>query len=362
MIPSGTNVEVDHGIDASIPYHHPTSAVDGASYEDEDFTPHKAAARVRRQNHVDEETLSRAKMWDPVKDCSDPNTTQADLSGVLPCGHGSDKPMDSTIRNATSMDFHFYHGDHRYGQAQGDRQQSTNPGIRGVASMDLPLDPQSHTMVSEYQRRASVDSQIFQVSPSYDQFQRRPQQQSGYENISALNQHFRESFGQYGQQSLESITRGAALMGIQPRQSTYFNRHSQENGQLMDVESRMPASMASNEVARPQRSAPCGRSQVHTASLATSSNLSTQRNSDQLAHGTGHHHQQADGLQPQNPLVTTTMSQALCMARYGESLDQQSNYTEAVRVYERACTLFQEVIIRSCSLEERMECDTAVSQ
>ena len=50
------------------------------------------------------------------------------------------------------------------------------------------------------------------------------------------------------------------------------------------------------------------------------------------------------------------------MANNAERLDQQSNFKEAVRVYEQACSLLQEVITRSSSVEERMSYGHAVSQ
>lgn len=333
------------------------SPMDGASYEHEGLMHLLAAAGVQRQPHVDDEPSSKATMWDPVKDCSDTNTTQADLSGLLPDGHSSEQLTHSTARNLTSMDL-----DSRYDQSQGARQQSTNAGFREAASMGPPPYPRSLTMVSGYQDRASMGSQIWQMTPSYDQSRPRPQQQSGYENGSALNQHARGSLGQNGQRSLESIARGAAPLGIQPRLPNYLRLHSQENGQPMDMESRMPASMVSTEAARPQRSSPCRRTQVPTAALAKGSNPSTHSKPDQVGIATGHGTQQGNGSQHQSLLATTAMSQALSMGRYGESLDQQSNYTEATHVYERACVLLQEVILRSGSIEERMECNIAVSQ
>ena len=315
-----------------------------------------AAAGVQRQNHVDDEPSPKDTMWDPVKDCSDTNATQADLSGLLLDGHRSEQPTDSTARNLTPMDL-----DSRYDQGQDDRQQSTSSGFRGAASMGPPPYPRSHTMVSGYQDRVLMGSHIFQT-PSYDQSRPRPQQQSGYENGSALSQHARGSLGQNGQRSLESITRGATPLGIQPRLPSYLPLHSQENGRPMDMGSRIPASMVSNEAARPQRSSPCRRTQVPTASLATGSKPSTQRRSDHVGIATGHDPQRGNGPQHQSLSSTTAMSQALSLGRYGESLDQQSNYTEATHVYERACALLQEVILRSGSIEERMECNIAVSQ
>ena len=299
---SGTNVEVGQGMYAGMPHHH-------------------------------DERSSTAKMWDPVKDCSDPNTTPADPSGLFPDVHSSEQLMGSNARNVTSTDFYSLHGGHRYGQAQGARQLSTTSGIRGAASMGPPPFPLSRTMVFGPQGRALMGSQTFQRSPSYDQARRRPHH--GYEDTSALDRLANESLLQNRQRPLDSIPRGAALLVKRPRRPNYLNRQHQENEQPTTP--------------------------VHTASVSTGSNPSTQRRSDQLNIGTGHDPQQADSSQHQSLLTTTAMSQALGMGRYGESLEQQSNYADALRVYERACALLQEVIIRSPSFEERMECDLAVS-
>lgn len=299
---SGTNVEVGQGVYAGMQLHH-------------------------------DERSSRAKMWDPVKDCGDPNTTPVDLSALLPDGQ-----LSQQLR---------------------DRQQSTISGFGSTSPMGPPPRPQSHTMVLGHQGRASMGSQTFQGSHSYDQSRRRPHQLSGHEDVSALDRLVSVSLLQNRQRSLESIPRGAALLYTRPRRPNHLNRHSQENERLM--EPRMPVSMVSN-VTCPQRPSPYQKTQVDTAPLATGSEPSTQRRSDQITIVTGHDPQQADISQHQSLLTTTAMSQALSMGRHGESLDQQSNYKDAVRVYEHACALLQEVIIRSPSFEERMECDLAVSQ
>ena len=369
---SGSNIEFGQDRDARIPYHQPTSAMDGAPHGQEDFAPLRAAARVRRQDPVDDEASSRAKMWDPVKDCSDPNTLQADLPAALPGGHNSnEQSMDSTTRNATRMDLPFCHDDHPYGQGQGNRQHSTNSGTTGSASMGQFPYPQSHPMASGYQGSALMDllpylqphaiasgyqgsasmaSQALQVGHPYDQFQRSRRHQSGYEDISILPPHLRESSGQNRQQSLESITRGTALMGIQPPQASYLHGSDQENRQQhMALEPGMPAPMASHELSRPWRSSSLTNPNSSTHSLTSKDAISAKLD-----------YEQAHCLQRQNP--SADMSRALGMARYAESLDQQSNYEEAVGAYEQACALFQEAIIRSYNLEERMECNNAVSQ
>ncbi|KAF6239676.1 hypothetical protein HO173_002222 [Letharia columbiana] len=332
---TGSYIEAGQRMNARIPYHQPTSAMDGVPHEQEGFTPVRAAARVRRQSSLDDEPSSRAKMWDPVKDCSDPNTGEADLPGFSPApDNSSERLTDSTISGVAPMGLHFCHGDHLYGQAQDNRQQFATRG----ASMGLLTYPQPHAMASGSQGSASMGSLPFQGGHPFDQFQGSRQHQSRYEGLTILPPHLRETSVQNGQQSLESITRGADLMGIQPHLPGCLHGHSQENGkEFKDMESRMPISMASHESGRPPRSSP-----------STSSNPSTQKSSDS---------QQANRLQRQDPSVS--MFQAWSVARYAQSMDQQSNYTEAVRAYEQACVLLQELIIRSWSFEERMECNKA---
>ncbi|CAF9923510.1 MAG: hypothetical protein ALECFALPRED_002396 [Alectoria fallacina] len=335
---TGSYMEVGQSMTARNPYHWPTSAMDGASHEREDFASDRAAARVRRRNPVDEEPSSRAKMWDPVKDCSGPNSIQADLPMFLPVRHdGSGQLMDTTA-NVAPMGLHFCQGDHAYSQAKDYREHFTNSRTSTTASMSLFPYSQPHAMASAFNGNASMGSQPFQAGHPYDQFHHSRQHQSGFENVSILPQHLRDSSGQNQQQSLDSITRGAALIDIQPRQTGHIYSQSQDSGyQLADKESRMPALMASHELARPRPPSPIAPS-----------NLSTQRKPD---------YREVNCLQRRN--LSATMSQALTMAHYAETLDRQSNYTEAVRAYGQACALFREAIIRSCSLEERTECDNA---
>ena len=185
--------------------------------------------------------LIRTKMWDPVKDCSDPNSTQADVPGLLSAHHASAE----TLMHSTASGF-----------------TSTGP-------------------------------------------------------LSTLPPHFRDTSGQEGQQSVESMTRGSVLTGIQPRHHgnlhDHDHDHAQEQGQMTGIETRMHTSIASPEVAHP--------------------------------------------LDPQ-----TNMSQATSMMRDAETLAQQSRRSEAIQAYEEACALLQDVIIRSFSLEERMACNNMVSQ
>lgn len=355
---TGSHIETGQGMNARMAYHQPASAVDGASHEHEDFAPLRAAARVRRQDPVDHESSSTGKMWDPVKDCRHPKTVPADLLNFPPAAHHSREAfMDSTISIVASMNRHSCHDEYPHGQAQDNRQQFVGSGSRGAATIGLLTYPESNAMASGYQGSASMGLRPFQVSHSYDKMitqphhqstmepsdlaiQRSHQLQSGYENISILPPRFKDSSGQNGNQSLESLTRGAASMALQPRQAGYSHGHSQENGQqLTGMESRRPASMVSNESTRPRHPPP-----------SKTSNLLRQRSDSQ----------QSDRLQRQSP--SASMSQALSMARHAETLDQQSNCKEAVRAYERACAVFQQVIIRSCSFEERMKCNDAVSQ
>ena len=169
-----------------------------------------------RQTSLNLTKLIRTKMWDPVKDCSDPNTTQADVPGFLSA-------------------------------------------------------------------------------------------------LSTLPPHLRDSSGQGGKQSVESITRESVLMGIQPRHHGNLHDHAQEQGQMTGIETRMPTSTASPEI--------------------------------------------TDPLDP-----PANMSRAISMMRDAETLAQQSRRPEAVRAYEEACALLQDVIIKSFSLEERMACNDIVSQ
>lgn len=309
----GSHNGVGQDMNARVPYHQPTLATIGASHEPEDFVFVRAAASERRQDVDDDEPSSRSKMWDPVKECSDPNTIQADLPGFLPGGHS-------------------------YSQAQDNRQQSMNSRTRGTAPIGLPPYPQPHDLAFAYSESALAGSQMFQNGHPYDQFHRNKYL---YKDIMISPRRLGDSSGQNGQQSLESMTGEAALLRIQPQQAGYLHGLFQDNGQqLLGLGSRMPNSLVPHESAHSRPSSP-----------SMSSNISTQRRADS---------QQAYGLQRQSP--SASMSPAKRMGRYAEALDRESNHTEAVRAYEQACALFQEVIIRSCSLEERMECDTAVGQ
>lgn len=337
---SGSNIDLGQDRDVGILYRQPTSAMDGASHGQADIPPLRAAARARPQDLIDDEALSRAKMWDPVKDC-------------------------------TPKNLHFCHGDHLYGQGQDHRQHFTNSGTAGTASMSLLPCPPPHPMASGYPGRASMGllpypqpramasryegsalmaPQALQVGHSYDQFQRNGQHQSGHEKFSTLPLQFRASSGQNRQQSLESITKDTESMGLRPHQAGHLHGSTQENRQhFMALEPGMPAPMAFHESSRPLRSYPLTSpsSSTHgpTSELVTTAELDCE---------------QASRLQHQNPSIS--VSQAFGMARYAETLDHQSNFQEAVHAYEQACVMFQEVIMRSYNIKERMDCNHAVSQ
>lgn len=334
---TGSSLEVGQSTIAGVPYHQPISATDGAPREQEDFASLRAAARLRRRDPVDDEPLSRAKMWDPVKDCSDPNTIQADLPGFLPAGQNShEQAMDPMMAGVRS-----YFDEITYGHAQDNPQDFMISGIR--------VAPQS--MALGYQENVSTGPHRFQAGHPYDQLQRRHQQQSGYGNASILPPHPQESSRRNEQQSLDSIARGAPLTDIQARQTGHLCSQSQGSGlQFTGLESRMPASTAPLLLAHHREN--LNNSDFYLSSTM-SSNLPRRSELDS---------QQARRLQGQSPFKTANVSEARSMARYAETMEQRSNYTDAIRAYKAACDLFQEVIIMSCSRQERTECNNAVSQ
>ena len=269
--------EFSQGPSTGIPYYQPTPAMDGVSHEHEYFTPFGAAARVRRLDPVNDKSSSKVKFWDPVKSCKS-STTQVGVRvpGFLPTRHNSSEQIGhSTTSVFTSMGLHFPHSNHPSIQAQdsqqpftmSDRREADSTGLlsydqshnmasgyEGNASPGLLPHPRSHAMTSVCQISASTGSQPFQVGHSYDQFQRSPQHRPGYENVSTLPPHLRDPSRQ---QSLNSITRGAALMGIQQRQAGYFHNYAQENGQpFTGNEPRMSTSVASHEPAHPKQPLP----------------------------------------------------------------------------------------------------------
>lgn len=335
---AGSSNEFSQGLSTRLPYYQATPPMDDVSHEHKGFMPFGAAAPVRRLYPVNDESSSKVKMWDPVKSCNS-NTTQVDVSGFLPTRHNSiEKIVHSTTSGFTSMGLHFPHSNHPYIQAQDSQQPFTESDSREAASTGLLPRPQSHAMASVCQVSASTCSQPFQVGQSYDQLQRSPQHRHGYEKFSTLPPYHRDPSRQ---QSLHSITRGAAVMGIQQRQAGSLHDYAQKDGlPFTGNEPRMSTSGASHEPAHPRQPLP---STVSSPSMQGRSVL----------------HQ---ANRPPCQIPSADMSQAINIARYAESLDRQSNHAEAMRAYEQAGALFQEEIIRSCSLEERMQCNDAVSQ
>ena len=292
-------------------------------------------------------------MWDPVKDCS---ATPADVSGFLPTRQNSSRLATSKADVSALMGLHLPHNDQLYGQARESEQRCTSLGprgfglspchqhhdkgfgYRGYASMDLLPSPQSQAMASSYQVNASVNAQPIQVGRALDQLEHYRQHGPVYEDISTLHPRLRDRSGHTG---LQSVTKGTALMGIQPRQAANLHDHAQENGeQDIDMESRTTTAVASHESMNSRQS---------PSSAIT--NMSTQKIS---RHQRANHHQR--------PSFFPDMSQATEMAQHAERLEQESNREAAIHVYKQVCTLLQDVIIRSSSLEERLECNAAVSQ
>ena len=348
--------EVGERLSTRMPFDQVTSVTDGAAHEHKEVAPFPAATHVQRHDPVNEQCSSRAKMWDPVKDCSDLSTTQADVSGFLPAHHNSSRLGHSKAGASTSIGLHPLHNIHPYDQARESPQRSRNSVPRGVdlphngqshdiclgyqgnASMDLLSFPQSQGMASVYQFNASMSSQPIQAGHPLDQLQHYCQPRPVYEDISTLHPHLGDPSGHIG---LQSVMKGAALMDMQPHQAAELHDHAQESGQQdTGTESRMPTAIASHELVHSRQS----------PSLAIA-NMSTQKIPG--LQRANHHQRQS---------FFPGMSQAIEMAQYAERVDQQSNHEEAMHAYERACALFQDVIVRSCSLEERMECNAAVSQ
>ena len=342
--------EVDQRLNTRMPYHQATSVTDDAAHEHKEVAPFRAADHVRRHDPVDEQCSSRAKMWDAVRDYS---ATQADASGFLPARHKSSRLGHSKASAPTSIGFDRPHSYHPYGQARQSPHRLRNPESRGVsqpfldqphgtglgyqgnASMDLLSSPQSQAMESIYQVNASMNPQPIQVGHPHDQAQHYRHYRPMYEDISISSPHLRDPSGHFG---LQSVTKGAALMGMQPHQAAKLHDYAQESAQ-QDI-GRMPTAIASHEL-------------VHSRQSPSSAipNMSTQ-NISGLQRANHHQHQN----------FFPNMSQAIEMAQYAERVDPRTNREEAIHAYERACALLQDVIIKSSSFEERTECNTAVSQ
>ena len=323
--------EVHERLSARLLSHQATPVTDGAAHERREFAPFGSVTHERRRDPVDEQCLSRAGMWDPVKDCCGPYATQANVSGFLPDRHNSTRLDHSKLSASSSIGLHLPHSDHPYGQARKSPQRFGDLGPRGIGLplpvqsryMVLPL-PQSQAIASVRQVTDSMNSQPMQVDHPHDQLQHYGQQRPIYEGPSILHPHLRYPSGHIG---LQSVTKGTD--------------HAQENRQQdIGMGFRMPTSIASHESVQPWQSP-----------SSTTANMSTQQMSG--FQSASHHQRQS---------FFPSMSQATELAQYAERLDQQYNREEAMRVYERACALFQDVIIRSSSLQERLECDAAVSR
>ena len=325
-------------------YHPDTPVTDRAAHEHREFSPSGSATHERRHDPVDEQYSSRAKMWDPVKDCRDP-TTQANVSGFSPVRHDSSRLDHSRASASTSTGLHLPHVNHPYGQSRegqqrlrglhNDQAQDISLGYQGNASLPFP---QSQTMAAVYPINGSMNPQPMQVGHPHDQLQHYYQHRPVYKDISTLHPRLRHPSGHIGSQS---VTKGTALMGMQPRQVANLHDHARESRQQdIGMGSRMPTSVMSHE-------------SVHSPQSPSSmrANMPTQRISG---------FQRANYHQPQS--FFPGMSQAMEMAQYAKRVDQRSNREEAIRAYEQACALFQDEIIRSSSFEERMELNVAVSQ
>ena len=95
-----------------------------------------------------DELSSRAKMWDPVKDCHLPNGIQTDVPSFSPIRHRSNEQlMNSPLSDVDSMDLHSYHDDGPLNRTPSIRQRFTDSGT-GLSR------PPSYVMTSEYQGSA----------------------------------------------------------------------------------------------------------------------------------------------------------------------------------------------------------------
>lgn len=344
---TGSYNDAGQSLSTKTPSHQALSVSEGAAHEHIDFAPLGSAANARQHGLVHGESSSRTRMWDPVKDCSDPRTSQADVHGFVAALHKSSPPFThSTASGFTLMgphdqvresEQHITNSETRgttrgitsTGQSTHHQPFDTVSGYQGNASMDLLPYPQIHPVAPTYRESTPVSSQPSQFGNLYDRCERSRQYRTWYDNVSSMPPPLREPSRQTGHPSSRSINSGAALTGIQ------------ENGQQnMSMESRMPASIVSGEPARSQQSP-----------LSTIASFSPERRLDfQLAN------------HPQSQSLSADVSQALEMVRHAEAMKRMSNRAEAVRAYQQACTLFQSVIIRSYSFEERMECNAAVSE
>lgn len=376
---AGPCTDIGQARNNRVPSHQRSSSVDVPPPEQRGFTSSRNSAPGRRQDRIDDDASPKAKMWDPVKDCCDPNTIQAHPSGFFSAHHRSDEQnMDSTVSEAASTGLPMSYVKHRlhsdpssstayqgqeegvkYSQAQGDPQQFTNLAIPGAAStaqapshqphhtasgnqesasMCLTPNLQSYAMPSKYQGTASTGSRPFERVHEYGQHQYSSHHRPGDANISTLPPQLEDSSEQDGQRPMESITSRAAQMGIQSYQAGNSQGHCQEDGQqLTGIDSRLHASIGAH-----------GSAPIWRPLLQRTASLSTQKRPDS---------QQTDDLQC--PDTSADMSQA--WIRYAETYERQSNPREALHAYKQACILLQDGIIRSCMFEERLELNDAVS-
>ena len=270
---TGSYKNIEREANARFAHQQSASAMGGSSREQEDVTPLRATSWIQRQDLVGRVSPSRGKMWDPVKDCRHSNVTQAQLPNRLPAGHErSDVFKDPTINTMPSMYHYSYHGEHPYGQAQGNRHKLVCSGTEATPPLGVLPSAQTNATTLGYQKHTSMNSQPFHVTNSYnetaaqpyDEFgmgpsklaiQRSRQHQSGYENGVSLPAHLRDSFEQNENPAWELSTERAASMGTQPPQASYLHGLSSEFGQqFADIESGRLVSMGLNEPVRSQTS------------------------------------------------------------------------------------------------------------
>ena len=352
--------DVGQTLSANSPNHQPTQGLECAPLEQREAMLSMNVPNSCRPDRTDDDPLSKAKMWDPVKDCNDPDPSQDQVIGFRSVYHNnSEQFIDPTLEGSTSKGLQSPHGDHPHTRPQISRQHinsiatetaSTSlrlnrhpydaaSGYKGKAAMGLYPYHQSHGMDSGYEGTFSTGLQPFQTGFPFDQPHRSLQYPTQYESASTLSSKHRDPFGQLGQHSSESMTRGAAVMGMQPLPIGNFNKSAHENSQQsLSTESGLFASM------------------VPQGPAAQQSSLSM--TSHPLAQGSSYAHQTH---RPDFQTISLDLDRAFSMAHYAEKLDQDSNYAAAIPAYEQACTLFQEMLVRSCSFEERTRCNDAVS-
>ena len=270
---TGSYNKIEREANVRFAYHQPALVMGSSSREQEDVTPLRATSRIQRQDLVDRVSPSRGKMWDPVKDCRHSNVTQAQLPNRLPTGHvRSDVFENPTINAMPSMYHHSYHGEHPYGQAQGDRHKLVCSETEATPPLGVLPSAQTNAATLGYQKHTSMNSQPFHVTnwynetaaQPYDPFgmepsklaiQRGRHHQSGYESGLSLLAHLRDSSEQNENQAWGLLTKSAASMGTQPPQASHLHELSSEIGQqFADMDSGRLVTMGSNEPVRSQDS------------------------------------------------------------------------------------------------------------